>query len=288
MWSKAVKIFLLIGALLLVNRPVRAEEAAITRTVQFSDYTWEVRSGGGGPGPNQWDPNNVWVDGNGYLHLKISNVNGQWRAAELYLNQRLGFGTYQWQVIGRVDQLDPNVVLGLFNYTRPDVGPDGTNEIDIEFARWGNAAYPIGNYTVYPARTGFASRSNTFNFTLNGDYSTHRFAWSSNRVFYQSLHGHTDTNSYEFKRWNYAPSRPLRQIPQAPLPVHMNLWLFAGRAPTNGQEVEVIIKKFTYTPGPVITTLVEGETATEGETDTGAEETGVEQSNRLFLPVVIN
>ena len=51
----------------------------------------------------------------------------------------LGFGRYQFQVIGRIDQLDPNVVLGLFKYPTPDVGPDGTNEIDIEFAQWGRA-----------------------------------------------------------------------------------------------------------------------------------------------------
>lgn len=38
-----------------------------------------------------------------------------------------------------------------------------------------------------------------------------------------------------------------------PLPVHMNLWLVNGQAPTNGQEVEIVIRKFTYTPMPVAT-----------------------------------
>ena len=66
------------------------------------------------------------------------------------LPSRLGFGTYQFKVIGRPDLFDDNVVLGLFNYTRPDVGPDATNEIDIEFAKWGGSQSQMGNWAVYP------------------------------------------------------------------------------------------------------------------------------------------
>jgi hypothetical protein len=33
------------------------------------------------------------------------------------------------------------------------------------------------------------------------------------------------------------------------MPVHINLWLFKGLAPKNGQEVEVIIHGFKFTPG---------------------------------------
>lgn len=58
------------------------------------------------------------------MHLKLSAVKGNWYAAELATTQRLGFGTYQWQLIGRIDQLDPNVVLGLFTYPTADVGPE--------------------------------------------------------------------------------------------------------------------------------------------------------------------
>src|SRR5271165_2051374 len=123
------------------------------KTLQFSGYEWQVRSvGKGGPGPNQWDPNNVWVDKNGWLHLKITRVQNEWRCAELYTTKRLGFGRYQFQVIGRIDRFDPAVVLGLFNYPTADVGQDGTNEIDIEIAHWGNPKWDNGNFTVYPSK----------------------------------------------------------------------------------------------------------------------------------------
>ncbi len=100
-------------------------------TLSFSGYTWAVRSSGrGGPGPNYWEPNNVLVDINGYLHLRLTQRDGKWYCAELHTQERLGFGRYEFWLTGRVDKLDRNVVLGLFNYPTSDVGRDGTHEIE--------------------------------------------------------------------------------------------------------------------------------------------------------------
>jgi hypothetical protein len=41
---------------------------AVTNTIQFSGYTWNVKNGAHlGPGPNYWSRNNVWVDANGFF-----------------------------------------------------------------------------------------------------------------------------------------------------------------------------------------------------------------------------
>jgi hypothetical protein len=32
------------------------------KDIEFGGYTWAVRSGRGGPGPNVWDENNAWLD----------------------------------------------------------------------------------------------------------------------------------------------------------------------------------------------------------------------------------
>jgi hypothetical protein len=161
---------------------------------------------------------------------------------------RLGFGRYQFRVIGRIDQLDPNVVFGLFNYPTTDVGPDGTHEIDVEFAKWGNAQAPIGNYTVWPARTGFNRAFERFSVGLNGDYTTHRFGWSSTSVTFQSLYGHRDDDAGQFAAWLYQPGDPADYIGNQPVPVQINLWLFKGRAPENRQPVELIVRSFKFTP----------------------------------------
>src|SRR5512139_2236906 len=107
---------LLVGLVLAVASLLEAKE------IQFGGYTWTVRTGHGGPGPNAWDENNVWLDSATNLHLKISHRGGKWSGAEITMQKRLGFGQYQFQTIGRLDLLDDNVVLGLFNYPTADVG----------------------------------------------------------------------------------------------------------------------------------------------------------------------
>jgi hypothetical protein len=92
------------------------------RIIQFSGYDWVVRDGSlSGPGPNTWNRSNVWMDENGDLHLKISRTESGWTCAEVTTIERLGFGIYQFQVIGPIDQLDANVVFGMFTTTEGSV-----------------------------------------------------------------------------------------------------------------------------------------------------------------------
>jgi hypothetical protein len=217
-------------------------------TISFAGYSWDVRSGAGNPGSNQWNPNNVFVDANGALHLKITNVNGVWQCAEVTMTQRLGFGTYEFDVTGPIDRLDPNIVLGLFDYPTPDVGPDGTNEIDIEYSRWGNPNNQPGNYTVWPAVAGFEPATHSFSFAQTSNQSTQRFSWTRYSVSFSSLNGYLGGTLPSFTQWTYRPVDWTNRIPQKPLPVHLNLWLFQGHAPTNAQPVEIVITGFRYTP----------------------------------------
>ena len=136
---------------------------AEAKTFNFAGYNWMVKSGSHlGPGPNNWDEDNVWVDQHDYLHLAITNRGGQWYCSQVSMVDRLGFGRYQFWIIGRVDQLDPNVVFGLFNYPTPDVGSDATREIDIEFAEWGKPNTPIGNYHSVACKSGVQPRLQAF------------------------------------------------------------------------------------------------------------------------------
>ena len=211
--------------------------------IQFGGYTWSVRSGRGGPGPNQWEKTNVWLDASTNLHLKISQHDGKWSCAEMTMQKRLGFGRYQFQTVGRLDRLDDNVVLGLFNYPSSDVGPDATHEIDIEFARWGQSKNPMGNFTVWPAEKGLKHVTKPFPFSLTGDQMTHQFTWSRGQILFKSLNEHT-----ELAKWIYSPPEPTRHISQQPMPVHINLWLVKGLPPKNKQEVEVVLQDFKFTP----------------------------------------
>ena len=256
---KPISTFATIFALSAILFPVNAQTPE--RKLKFSGFEWRVKSGEKlGPGPNVWNPDNVFVDGKGFLHLKITSKNGQWSCAEISSAKKFGFGTFQFQIVGRVDKFDPNIVLGLFTYPTPDVGGDTTNEIDIEFAHWGNAAYPIGNYTVWAPEKGVKQSSKTFEFLLEDDKTTQRFHWKSESILFQSLRGHAKSkkvkgvqednreNEKEYGRWLFSPADFKKGIPQKPVPVFLNLWLFGGKPPVDGKEVEIIVTKFTYTP----------------------------------------
>ncbi len=224
-------------------------KATPTHTLSFSGYTWTITDFGTsthGPGPNYWSSSNAYVDANGYLHLELTKntKTKTWQCSQVVLNQSLGYGTYQWQVEGRIDQLDPNVVFAMFNYS----GNDGFDEMDIEYSKWGNAKNKTDlDFNLYPA-TG-SNQSNvetTASVTLTTTYTTHRIIRSGTEVDFQSLMGFQDgnTNLYAAKSL-YSPPTAISTLS---MPAYINLWLYQGKAPANGKNVEVIIHNFTFTP----------------------------------------
>lgn len=219
--------------------------AAPHTTINWQGYTWQVKNGPNmGPGPNSWSDRNVWVDANGYLHLKISQGKGAWQCAELWTTQSLGYGTYQCDVESRLDTLDANVIFSMFPY----LGPDGTQEIDIEYARWGNPAWNNGSYTVYPQVAGGLKTTQAFMFHLDGSYTTSRLTWTSKGIHFWLMGGHQPINIVRnvIHEWNDTPVK-LGNVPNMPMPLHFNLWLFQGKPPTDGRQVEVIVHRFQKT-----------------------------------------
>ncbi|MDV6331142.1 glycoside hydrolase family 16 protein [Asticcacaulis sp. 201] len=223
--------------------------AASAATLQFAGHTWTIRPDGvGGPRDNTWCQANAFVDASGYLHLKLTQTATGWCSAQVSSTDRMGFGTYQWELNTRVDTLDKNVVFGLFHYPTADVGQDGTNEIDIEFTRWGNASANGLNYTAFPTTTSVALTTQNFPISMSGDYSTHRYVWGARSIHFQGTNGHYDTNPLPIADWTYAPSDYTTRISQSPMPVYMNLWITAP--PSDGNPVEMIISSFKFTPAP--------------------------------------
>lgn len=213
----------------------------ITRS--FSGYTWYVKMGNGlGPGPNNWSASleNVWIDEEGSLHLKITNKDGLWWCAEVYLPDSLGFGKYTFTISSRIDLLDPQAVGAPFIYR------DDFHEIDVEFSRWGdptateNAQYVIQPYD-YPGNL------ERFQITLSdAAVSTHQILWNSDLITFRSVQG-TDIDSEEnlIHAWEYTGP----DIPEAEgMLVHINLWLFLGMQPISGEEQEMVVSSFLFTP----------------------------------------
>jgi hypothetical protein len=221
------------------------------RTVDFSGYTWNVKStvappyeGPVGPGPNYFsaDPGDVWVDAGGNLHLTITQRDGKWYASEIYTRTPMDCGTYTFTLASPIDQLDKNAVLGLFTWDETDPAY-AHREIDIEYSRWGDAAGPNSQYVVQPFD--HPGNRHQFNTSLTGPFSTHSFKWELEDILFNSRQGHAPSLGANIESWLYTG-------PDIPAPgrgnARINLWLYNGLAPSDGQRVEVVVEGFDYEP----------------------------------------
>lgn len=221
-----------------------------TSVLRFAGLDWTVKDAADervGPGPNVFKKENVWVDRLGKLHLMIRKVNDVWTCAEIYTQRLFGYGKYHFWVEGRVDRLNQNVVLGLFQYpcVNSNCEPSGTHEIDIEFARFGNPTVPSLNYTLWPVNLGGPFYTEGIPVSLPSSTTTHRFTRSASSVIFQSLNGFRTNNSNQFA--TRTVRSPQYSISNINMPVHINLWLFRGMPPTDEKEIEVIVNRFSYT-----------------------------------------
>jgi hypothetical protein len=211
------------------------------RIIEFAGRQWVVKSGCGlGPGPNCWSDSeqSVWVDG-GQLHLKIREVNGTWYCAEVYTEACTQYGMHRFYVIKDdpwLDNLDKNVVAALFLYK------DDQTEVDIEFVKW-SVQDPDYNaqYVVQPWDK--PGNREPFSMTLSGTHTTHYIDWSASAIQFKSIHGHYQEPpdaAHLIHEWLYVGD----DIPteEECLRIHINLWLYQGNPPSDGQEVEIIVK----------------------------------------------
>ncbi|MAZ29581.1 MAG: hypothetical protein CL868_21210 [Cytophagaceae bacterium] len=211
-----------------------------TRIIEFSGYEWIVRDTDdktAGPGPNYFSDSeeNVWVDNQGRLHLKITENAGLWSCAGITLRNSYGFKKYVFYVASNVDALDKNVVGGLFSYTNDE------EEIDIEFSKWSQDENENSQFAIQPSY--LAGNKSRYGLNLNGKLSTHYFDWQADVIEFGSYLGHTLTPGADdvISEWSYTGDN----IPPAgDERIKINLWLFKGARPSNDMEQEMIIDHF--------------------------------------------
>lgn len=220
----------------LVAAAVLSSSVLHARTIEWAGVQWQVKSGRGGPGPNLWSDSDdsVWVDDDGRLHLALRRVGTRWLAAEVHSLDCTGYGTHRFYFDAALDELDPNVIAAAFLYA------DDSHEIDIEFARWGDAFSPTNaQYVVQPPTPWTYT---TFAMALSGTYTTHSIDWQAGQVRFRSLHGHhvrPPGPGYTIASDRMAGAAVPEEADD--LRVHINLWLMGGAAPTDGREVEIVV-----------------------------------------------
>lgn len=218
------------------------------RFLSFSGYDWWVKDSAGpvGPGPNYFSAatNNVWVDTNGWLHLRITNRTNSWQCAEIVSARTFGAGSYRFELNSAADNLNPNVTLGLFTWS--DDPAYTFREIDVECARWGNAA-DLNNsqFVVQPWEA--SNHLVRYRVPAGMTNSTHLFVWETNQISFQS-----QTGAYSAFATNVISSYLFANAAAVPQSgdenVRLNLWLINGNPPSDNNEVEFVIKSFNFVP----------------------------------------
>lgn len=232
---------LVILALMITMLPIGSADA---RTIHFSGMDWQVKSGTGGPNPNQLEQNywsdssdSVWVDSENRLHMKIRYEDGVWKCAEVESIDTMKYGDYTWEISNRIDNLDPNVVFGLFLYS-----DQHDNEYDIEFSRWGDDEADSNNVFYSCWGPGIDTPiKKAFQANLSGDYSTHILKWYEGGVSFASYQGHSFDDLISSWQPDYYPEA----TPENNMRLHMNLWLDVERHPfiPGYSDIEIIVNK---------------------------------------------
>jgi hypothetical protein len=212
------------------------------KTVEFSGYTWEVRQAPSNRGGNnEYEAENVSVDAQGLLHLKIARRGDQWTCAEVKLTRSLGYGTYSF-VARDITNLDPAATFSMFTWD--DLGADQNHRgIDVEIGRWGVVANKNAQYLIQP----YYVPANVFRFAAPAGRLTHAFRWQPGLVSFSTLR---------------APATPGGRA-AAPLSTHdfvagvpaaggetvrINLYVFRDAPVPIARETEVVLEKFEYLP----------------------------------------
>jgi hypothetical protein len=151
----------------------RGQEKSSSFFTNFSGLTWRVRwkpSDRGGTS-NPYNPDNVYVDQAGALHLQIIKRDQKWTCSEVNLTRSLGYGTYSFTVED-TSKLEPAVVFGMFIWDY-STDQESNREFDIEIGRWADPDRQNAQFVLQP---NYAS-TNLARFTAPSGKLKHTFVW---------------------------------------------------------------------------------------------------------------
>ncbi len=198
--------------------------------LRFAGIDWNVSTAAerfpGAARGFAWSECNVKVDtlanGTEVLTLRLRKEPSGWRGAQIESEATFQYGTFSATTESPLRPMlmdSPSAVLGFFAY----VGPAYSNEIDMEFTRWGNPILPPMHYTVWhnvksgdtpPPEASVASGADS-EFVRP---TQHRFTWTDRSVtFYSSASSNGSLIGRPFTVGSNVPTKPMH--------IMLNLWV---------------------------------------------------------------
>jgi hypothetical protein len=208
------------------------------KRIGFSGYDWDVRySSSDRGGANDYDPANVWVDAEGFLHLTLVHREGRWTSSEVILTRSLGYGTYTFTARD-ISRLDPAAAFGMFTWDEEKV-QQNHREVSIEISQWGDRAIPNAQYVVQP----YYVPANVARFSAPSGTLTHSLRWEPGRALFKTFRGARASGPIVAQH-DFTSGVPTPGAEQ----VRMNLYYFRYSPSVPQGTVEVVIERFQYVP----------------------------------------
>lgn len=248
MYSNILTLFLSVFIIYIFSMSAQVIEKKMSKnqgdTIEFSGYHWVTKESFGkhtGPGRNYFSgtKENVWVDSLGKLHLRLTFRNDKWYCPEVRLIDGLGYGRYYFHMDPLPQQLDKDIVIGLFVYDLED-SSNFHKEIDIEFSKWGNDTLMNSQYVVQP------KEEEAFRFNTDFNQPTkHMIELRKQKIAFKSIYTalNKDDIPLEITRHKLKPDYHYNTSDERAI---INVWLYRTSEPANLKEFEVVISKFEF------------------------------------------
>lgn len=221
----------------------RGQDKSSSFFINFSGFNWRVRwkpSDRGGSS-NPYNPDNVFTDEAGALHLQIVKRDQQWTCSEVKLTRSLGYGTYSFTVED-TSSLEPAVVFNIFTW---DYATDQRNnrEFDINISRWGEPDNKNAEFVLQPA---FVPR-NVSRFVAPAGKLKYTISWEPGRIAMTSSRASASHGAAPLSRHVFTSEVPTPGSESVRMALFV-YWNSRQRSPGLQHRTEVIVDRFEFFP----------------------------------------
>lgn len=157
---------------------------------------------------------------------------------------------WRWQILSRGQAPTPGMFPGSFQ-----IRADSFQAVRHHFVLGTKVPhgqyFPNGSRALWPAEVELEDNQSVCT-RFQATSTHHSFRWEPDRVSFLSLLGAYASNpeaNRVINQWTF--SQPAAVQKPASETVRINLWLFNGKAPSEGEEVEVVINRFCFLPSSI-------------------------------------
>lgn len=227
----------------------------LNKEFTFSNYNWKIKETKDFADSRIFcltNKKNVSLNNDGSLVLKISKIGEYWYGGELTIDTTLGFGEYSFEIYSPQNSFDANANLSLTILNLSDENYEGLTQTGIRFSK--NSDIKSKNeleYFLYSTDRKIAGiHIPEKPFLINNKISVHKIGIYPDYIYYTSKSGNEFNEFKTFKKNNISGFSDDISFAQSTgnLKVIISLCLADANEPVSNKDVEVVIKKFKFSP----------------------------------------